>query len=705
MSVPATRLPTPAAEVVSDTDRQLWKNRIQAGLAARRPYEPLWEECLAFAEGHHHITWAGPANRQLVSIRPKKGEDRVTNDELTQFRLALQAELTPDDPRPQALFRQSDAPTEDYAQQANDAIAYGWDEEWHGDQVLRDTVRTLIDVGTAPVRCRFDPDYGEQLPDEVPFLGGRMVDKPTAFQAISMGRPVQLRKVRPGRIVWEAGTPFNVIVPPRVHREQLFRWQVWVSVHDLDELKQRYPHAAPELTPDAIRSVAKVVAHGGETAAAQDGGGDTEPGPSDRQCFLYSCYEEPSRDHPQGRVVLFGCARMVPLEARPSLDYRGPDGQWRSGVHYFHAIRLSDRFWSRGFMELGLSPQRTINKRLTQISAHIDKGQAKVFVEEGALKRMPEGYPMEVVWLKPGKPQPKPDAGTPLGSWIQKNVEDNRVNLERSVLPNVALGQNPPSVDTYSQLALLRELATKRLEPLLADHRDAIVRLCEDSAWDIKRYWGAEKLVQIGGDEGELRSFTFNATVWPDYTKFMFAKGSPLPRSQGAQLKLIEELWAAAVASGAAVADPPAWMSWLYRSQQAGKPLDLPLPPGDVQREKAQYENQLLARGMPPQQAAALVDYFDSHELHIAEHRLVQAHARLIGRDDVFVACEAHVKEHERQATLNALEMAQHQAQQAPPVLPAPPGGPPGPAGGAPGSPPPPPSPGPPPPPAGPSSP
>lgn len=73
---------------------------------------------------------------------------------------------------------------------------------------------------------------------------------------------------------------------------------------------------------------------------------------------------------------------------------------------------------------------------------------------------------------------------------------------------------------------------------------------------------------------------------------------------------------------------------------------------------------------MQPGQAAALVDYFDNHPLHIAEHRLIQSHARLMGRQDVFVAVELHVKEHERQATLNALEMAQHQALNATPPPP-----------------------------------
>lgn len=675
---------------LSDDDLYLWRTRLRAGLAYRARYEPLWEECLAFAEGNQWVAYAGRANRQLVTIANPTRIERVTNDELTQFRLTLLGELNLDDDRPQALFRQADAPTEDYAEEANDALSYGWDEEWLGDQVLLDARRTVIDVGTCPIRCRWDRDYGPYLPDEQPFLNGQLVDKKQAFAAIDQGQNVQLQRIRQGRIVWEAGTPFNTITPPKVHREQLFRWEAWVSVHDLQELKEQYPHAAGELTADPIRSVAKVTSSDQQGGGSGSGGYDeSNEGSLDKQCFLYTCYERPSRKHPEGRVILLGSSRMVPLETRPRLDYRGPDGQYRSGVHYLHAIRLTDRFWSRGFMELGLSPQRVINRRLTQINETIDRGQAKVYLEKGALERMPGGEPAAIVWMKPGKPRPTFDSGIQPGPWLQQNIDANRQNLERAVLPDVSLGQNPTGVVTYSQLALLRETATRRLEAMLAEQRGVIVELCEDSACDIKRYWGRDKLVQVGGVEGGLRAFTFDASAWPDYTKFSFAKGSALPRSQGAQLKLIEDLWAAALNSGLVPANPAPWLTWLYGSQQAGKPLDLPLPPTDDQQDKAQYENEMLVDLQPP-----VVDYFDNHQLHIAEHRIIQVQARLAGRQDVMQLVEQHVQEH--------LLAAQENAQLAPPVPPlpmaAPPGGgappsapapavPPGPLPGAPGPP------------------
>jgi hypothetical protein len=661
---------------VPDSEVQAWKQRITSGLADRKKHEPVWMECLAFSQGNQWVRYAGQYNRRLVTLPNPRNIDRYTIDELTQYRLVLLGELLVDDDRPQALFRQEDAPTADYAEQANDAFTYGWDEEWLGGETLAEAKRTMIDLGTAPIRCRFDPTVGDDA-GERPFVDGRLVSTEQAMEAHRQGARVELRNVKTGRIVWEAGTPFNMVVPPKFPREDKFPWEVWVSIHPLEDLRDQYPGRASELYPDPVESVAKL-SQPGDMEAGHPQDSDSETGSADGHCFLYTCYERPSARRPEGRVVVLATGRMVALEARDRLPYRGPDGRYRSGIHYLHAIRLTDRFWSRGFVELGLSPARALNKRMTQIEQTIDKGQAKVYLETGSLKRMPEGYPMEVVWLEPGKPKPVIDQGAPPGPWLRDNIELQRENLARVLIPEVALGENPTNVDTYSALALLHEQAKRRLDPIIQQNRGVVVHLSEDAAWDIKHYWGPEKLVAIGGTEGQLRSSRFNASAWPDYTKFMFAKGAAQPRTQGAQLKLVEQLWAAAVDSQAVHADPVAWMTWLYQSTQAGKPLDLPVPPVDAQRAKAQYENDLLAQGMPPQEAISLVDYFDQHELHVMEHRQVQAHARAMGRVDVFVACEAHVKEHERQALLNAMQSMR----QAPPQPPMPAGN-----GGQPGQP------------------
>lgn len=679
-----------------DEERSRLEAQLRAAIKDRRRVEPIWYECLAFCKGFHWVKFVGQHNRTLVTVPNPRNIDRYTVDELTQFRLTLLGELSAGDDRPQVLFRQDDAPSEDYAEQANDVLEYGWQEEWDGDQVLLEAKLTAIDLGTAPVRCRYDNTVGPVVA-QAPYLNGQPVlDKQAQAQlvdqAVQGGQRLDVRDVKQGRICWEAGTPFNVLVPPGFPREDRFPWECWVSVEPLAELKERYKAAAADLAPDAIRSVATLGVPADPGGNTGDGG---RQGTVKDHCLVYTVYQRPTTKLPEGRVVVMAGEQMKVLDVLPQLPYMSADKTRRAGVHYLHCVRVTDRFWSRGFVELGLSPQRAINKRVTQIAQTIDRDQAKVFIEEGALKRTPDGYPMEVVWLKPGKPQPQVYKGAGPGDWMYKDVEANRENLARAIFPDVGLGENPDNVQTYSQLALLKSQAARRLDSITQQHRATTVHLCEDSLYDIGRYWPDGRKVQVAGEDGQLRAFTFNASQMPDYYRVMFASGSGKPRGQEAQLQLITDTWQAAVAAGAVVQDPAGWVDWFKRSNEAGRMLDLPTPPVDTQREKALHENAMFVQGIPPEQAVSLVDYFDNHELHITVHRQVQAHARLMGRDDQFITVESHVKEHERQAILNAAQQLQNSPAGAmsPPQLPPgpnlqpPPGAPPGAPAGAPAGP------------------
>src|SRR4030095_16337537 len=123
---------------VTEEDKALWRKRIGAAEKEQRSYHPLWFEILAFCQGYHWIKHAGgPQSRQLVTVPPPKHGRRYTVDELTQYRLTPLGELASDHARPQAHFRAEGRPVEDYASQANLALAYGWEEEWLGNRTLQ----------------------------------------------------------------------------------------------------------------------------------------------------------------------------------------------------------------------------------------------------------------------------------------------------------------------------------------------------------------------------------------------------------------------------------------------------------------------------------------------------------------------------------------------------------------------------------------
>lgn len=631
--------------VPNDADAREWRKRITNARNDRRRYELRWAECRAFAAGKHHLR-VSQDGRRLILPRLPRGRQRYTVDELTQYRMTMLSELSVDDDRPQILFRQDDLPDEDFAEQANDALTYGWEHEWLGDEIMLDLKRTLIDVGTAAVRCRFDPTYGPPRQEQVPHHNGRpILDIGEARALLANGpRPdVTLKPINQGRISWELGRPENLLVPPGIARERDFPWEAWVSVERLDTVKATYGNAAAGLKPDNIADLYQWGPYWDD--ANPEGVADPLPSRIQDHVFVFTCYERPSGDHPQGRVLVFGSQSLVPLAARGSLDYQAPDGGWRSGIHYFHYIRLSDRFWSKGLVEAGIGPQRQINKLRSQMAEIIDRGMPIVLAAKGSLPKLPEGLPLEILWTDPEKPPPQRDAGVGPGPWMFQQIEALREDLQRAVgIHDASLGENPPNINTYSQLALLHEADAKKIQPIIDALKIGIGHLCEDSIYDIRRYWGAGKQISLAGPDGRLRAFDFDASRIPDFYRAELAEGATKPRSQAAQLQLVSDLLNYSVASG-----QPLPISWAKQSYDAGKPADMPEQPADAQQTKALYENAMLANGEQP-----VVDYFDNHQLHIVMHRETQVQARLDNDQATYTRSERHIREHLAAAQANA---------------------------------------------------
>ena len=114
-----------------------------------------------------------------------------------------------------------------------------------------------------------------------------------------------------------------------------------------------------------------------------------------------------------------------------------------------------------------IDPQRAINEHSTRIEQTIAHGQPFRWIEEGSIKKLPDGSAGSVGWIKIGKPRPQTDPGMPPGTWMYDAVRARREDLARAVMPEAAMGENPTNVTTYSQLALLHSQAKKRLAAIV----------------------------------------------------------------------------------------------------------------------------------------------------------------------------------------------------------------------------------------------
>jgi hypothetical protein len=636
-------------------DRKLWMERIQEAKKARAPFEPGWLQSLAFAAGKQHLKW-DREDRKLFLPELNEGEERSSADKIMQYRNTALGELTGDDDRPELQFRREDLPAEEFTKDANFAVEYGWDAEWRADTRLLETKRTLIDLGTAAVRVRFDSTVGP-VKMSVPHKDGRpLLDSEEAHAHVAelaeRGAVAEFRDIHEGRTTLDVLTPLHMLVPPSIPDSDRFPWEIVVWPELISRLEEEYGPKAAGLVEDTdIAGVFALSSNAMEDSSGRDV--DAEQGKLKDHVWVYTCYERPCRKYPKGRVVVLASNTFRVLAVRDELPYKGPDESYRSGITYFHWWRVTGRFWGKGLVEALKDPQRSINRRVTQKNEIIDRGMPFALEEEGAI--LPRtGKPMETVKVAKGAAKPDFHAGMGAGEWMYRDLDALKADMEEAAgIRAVSLGDNPSSVTNFSQLSLLRDNDQIKLKPTIHDYRIGVAQIVENCVYDMGRYWGSEKRLALAGEDGIARAAVFNATKIPPFFLVKVAKGAPKPHSQSAEIRKIEDIARYAAETGAAATDPVAWTRWFADSLAAGKALPLPEPPQDDQRMKALYENHFLIEGHEPE-----VDYWDPALIHIPVCRALQDQARMAGDMELYERCERHILAHLQMEEQKAAEGA-----------------------------------------------
>ena len=635
------------------------RDEITAAREDRKRFEPTWHSDLAFAAGKYWLAWDRD-QRRLVYPPELYRKELYAADVITEYRMTALGELGSDDSRPELLLRREDQPSEDFQEQLNRAVGWGWDYEWRGEEALEEARRLCVDTGTSAIRCRFDPTVGPLVAENVPFSNGKPVlDLAQASELFAQGPnpDVSMRPLQQGRILWEPLSAFNLLVPPGVPHERDFPWECVVRPAALSAVKSEYGELAADLKEDTdIGSVLGLDIQGelGDSL----GLGAMSDGKSGRlkgHVWLYSYYERPTPRHMQGRTIVFAGNRMKPVAYSERLPYVDPNGAYVSGISYFHWWRVTGRFWSRSLVSVMKDVQRSVNKRRTQINEIIDRGLPVVFVERNSPAKERRGLPMEIIEIGAQERAPQPTQGISPGEWMYHDIQEMRGDLEHATgIRGPRLGENPVNVTTYAQLALLNENDQLKRQVIYREHKLAVARLVEASVYDIRTYWGPERQIALAGEEDQVEASIFNATQTPAFFIVKVAKGASKPRSQAAELKKVEEIWQGALNAGATMNNPHDWVSWLKDSLEQGQALELPEGGTDAHADKAELENSLIISGEAPP-----VQYYDPHGVHIPIHREGQIQAELNEDLQLWQRYEIHIQNHVLTAQATAQTMAQ----------------------------------------------
>jgi hypothetical protein len=663
-----TTMTVDSAATSTERLRVQWKERISQAQKARLPFERTILSDLAFASGQHWLVYNERQRRMVhISEADPRYADRelYTADRITEYREAALAEFDIDDDRPNVLVVQDGTTAEEIAEHINNAVDYAWNHEWGAEEILSIARPWCLDMGVAAIRCKWDPDQGEieghapidakgnpLQPDEIAHLAANG----TRYD----GTLPNFKPVRKGSTCWEAYSALHILPPPGVTHERYFPWEILARPVPISELEELYPQLKGKVREDG--DIANLA---GVTTAQEGRTGSPTQNRLRGHAWLYTCFERPTAVHPNGLEVVLVSNQFLLADQREGFDYTLPDGTPHSGVVYLHWRRRSDRFWSASFITALKDPQRIINRRKTQNIEIIDRGMPHTYIRKGDMPEEPEGLPMEIVELAQNAAPPVMDKGTGPGAWMYEDIAALDADLQHaSTISALRLGENPQGVDTYSQLALLNDNESSKRARTHRDHRRQLATLVALGLYDIRKYWPEEKQILVGGEDEKIESAMYSRSQLPDFFMVNTAPG-PAPRSQGALLKQLDAIWAAAVQSWVAVNDGQAWVEWYSDSIKAGKPLDLPGAQSDTQKVLAYYENQLMTEGEQPQ-----VQDYDILPQHLPVHREAQDQARAAGDLETYQRLVAHIQDHIEVAQQNAAQLAATQQGAAPTASP-----------------------------------
>lgn len=622
------------------------KKRIGDAKDTQKSFHGTWATNLAFAKGQQWLVWDKQA-RTLRSISEVdyryEQRELFTADRIREYKESALGELTSEDDRPELLVAQDGDEAEAVADRLNKVAGYAWDHEWYSDEALLRCRSLVLDLGVAAIRCRFDPDAGEVVGHQPYGADGQPADE-ASMEATGQTQDGSLptyKPVKSGRTCWEPYSAFQILTPPGVVHEKDFPWEALMRPVPVDEINATYGVTVQEDTD---------IASGIGLPSALSSQSGQQANRLRDHAWLYTYFDRPCAQYPQGRTVIMAGPNMDIVHEDESLPYT-LNGQPHSGVVYFHWWRLTDQFHSRSLIEPLRDPQRIINRRVTQNVEIIDRAMPRTFVHDGDLVDEMTGQPHEIVRMSPQASAPTFWPGSGPGSFMYQDIAtwDDALSHASTMAP-LRLGENPQQVQTYGQLALLNDNEHGKRQTIVAQHRQAIADLMQLSLSDIKKYWPQQKQVQVFGDEDRLQTAVFQKSDVPDLFRVKVAKGQPLPRSQGAEVKKVDAIFAAMVQTGMAQGDPVAATSWYKDSLEAGEAQALPSQAPNSQQKLAQLENMLMRQGIN-----VTPTYYDNMQIHVPIHREEEDQARAEGDAELAARIEQHILAHDQAAQAGAM--------------------------------------------------
>jgi hypothetical protein len=632
--------------------------------AARMPFEEAWFLNLAFFEGNQWVYW----NRDrldMVNVEPHRillVDNRLMG--LVRTEVSKMLKQRPDFTVVPVGASEDDI---DASRLGERVLEFEWKE-----LKLRRKLNTALLWGRICSagfwRVTWDQTGGKRAVNVLVGADGQVLqdtmNRPIAADAldpavIAQMEGVEARRVAEGDVDVQVRSPFQLFPDPLAEALDECEWLIEEHIKSEDYVYARYGIDVPADTSAAPGVTQSRMSWLIPSRPAEQGSG------SYQGVKVRELWQLPTRDHPNGRHVVWAGGRILHNDVNPygKLPYV-----------MFPGIEVPGRFWPTTVAEQARGPQTELNKVKSQIAENGNRHGNPSLLKSRQARVTYTGVPGEQIEFDDTVQNAVPSFLEPpsMPSYVISRVED-AIEAMRDISGQheVSNATVPTGVTAAAAINLLQEQDDTRLGPTVTDMETALGEAGTMILELVARYYSNPRMAVLSGEEGDWEFIDFRGEALRENTTVEVQAGSAFPRSKAAQQAAMQQMIQLLVQNGVPL--NPRDMRKFFQDFEVGG-LDRLFANIAEDERQVTREHRRLLRGTQLQ-----INSYDDHAFHIAMHTELQKSARYERAEaNVKAIVEGHIAAH-RAELLRMMPP--------PPGAPAPPipGAPAAPVPGAPG--------------------
>jgi hypothetical protein len=632
-----------------------------------------WERVQRFLDGDQWLVYTegasgGNWNRLTVSKENEYIPRPVTNVMFHCYQ-TLKSYLTKTKPRSSVKPNSQDFRDKASAKVADICIEANY-ERLKDQENYEYAASVLLTYGVVFKKTYWDPSAGGMI--EAP-----MPEDPSQLLAnTESGEPMQ-EQIPLGDVATTIIEPFRLAIDPLATDLHTARGIMEYSIQSLDWIQEMYGKAGPGYTGRVEEVKEESTMSGsmkrfydlknssgvkGDGFVRASGGSDQGSSQLTNSAIVKEYYERPSSSYPKGRMVVV--ANGICLYAGDS-PCEGPDaGDW----HPYSDCRwelVPGRYWAKGPLDAICELQ----KRLNSIDATIILTRKTMAIPQ---KLVPKGFglptgswtgrPGQVIEgnFEAGTPQVIPATGVDVSVFKEREQVIEEMKMLSGAM-DILTGDRPPGVNAASALALLYEVGTGKLFPLLDrwkrfienDQKKELRLIAKNYRESRPQYIALLKKHNKGLAETEINNFLGDSLR--DNNNVIVEAGSNVPKLEAMKQMRLQE----AAATGAVDLSLPENRAEFQR-QMGIVGFDNDIGPD---KKRAEWENDCLDNILMFPDKKPVVLVYDDHAVHTAIHqRRVKEPAWMELDPTIQQAYMEHIQEHEQMMQMAMQEQAMQAA-------------------------------------------